>query len=161
MATFTSTCDNTLTCTLDGSTSTDDQGIVSYVWTVLGGLVVGTGPVFTGTAPNPWTGDFTLTVTDAGGLSDSFTKLVDVTPPVTRYTWSCDASRFCVLDGTSSTDDQAIVSYEWAVPSLGLVVGTGPVFTATAPNPWTGEITLTVTDSGSLTDSATETITVN
>lgn len=82
-------------------------------------------------------------------------------PPVATFTSTCDNTLTCTLDGTSSTDDQAIVSYEWTVPSLGLVVGTGPVFTATAPNPWTGEITLTVTDSGSLTDSATETITVN
>ena len=158
MATFTSTCDNTLTCTLDGSNSTDDQGIVSYAWTVLGGLI-GTGPVFTGTSPNPWTGDVTLTVTDAGGLSDSFTKLVDVTPPVARYTWSCDASRFCVLDGTSSTDDQAIVSYEWSVE--GVVIATGSILTGTAPPGLTVDVTLTVADSGGLSDSATETITVN
>lgn len=79
-AAFTSSCSG-LTCTFNASGSTDDNGIVSYNWTF------GDGSSATGvTASRTYgaAGDYlvTLTVTDAGGLSDDQATPVSVSEPV-------------------------------------------------------------------------------
>ena len=46
-------------------------------------------------------------------------------PPVASYTVTCSPGR-CVLDGSSSTDDQGIVSYGWKVSVSGRAAELGP-----------------------------------
>ncbi len=64
-------------CDFDGSSSTDDVGVVAYLWTVPGE------PVRTGSTAvfgfNPGSSNsVTLTVTDGGGSSNSITKTITV-----------------------------------------------------------------------------------
>jgi len=81
VANFTFTCSTTIAhqCSFDGSSSTDDHGVTMYNWNWGNGRSeshVGA------TAKNTWSsaGTFsvTLTVTDAGGLTNAITKQVVV-----------------------------------------------------------------------------------
>jgi PKD repeat protein len=76
VARFTWTCTG-LTCTLDGRTSTDDNGIVSYNWD-LGKFPdrFASGSVVTTTYPHSGQRTVTLVVTDAGGLTNSVTQVI-------------------------------------------------------------------------------------
>ncbi|MBS2938787.1 PKD domain-containing protein [Nocardioides sp. J2M5] len=76
-ARFTATCDE-LTCTVDGSTSSDPEGdLASYAWT-FGDGGTATGPL----ASHSYAGDGTYTirleVTDGSGASDATTRQVTV-----------------------------------------------------------------------------------
>ncbi|MEP7327010.1 MAG: PKD domain-containing protein, partial [Gemmatimonadota bacterium] len=66
------------TCTLNASSSTDDVGIVSYVWKRPNGTQLGTGVMLTQAFPKAGSSQIVLTVTDGGGLSNSITKTVVV-----------------------------------------------------------------------------------
>ncbi|MEP7324430.1 MAG: S8 family serine peptidase [Gemmatimonadota bacterium] len=68
----------THTCTLNGSSSTDDVGIVSYVWKRPNGTQLGTGVTLVQAFPKAGSSQIVLTVTDGGGLSNSITKTVVV-----------------------------------------------------------------------------------
>ncbi len=68
----------THTCTLNGSSSTDDVGIVSYVWKRPNGTQLGTGVTLVQAFPKAGSSQVVLTVTDGGGLSNSITKTVVV-----------------------------------------------------------------------------------
>jgi Tol biopolymer transport system component len=79
VASFTYSCART-TCTFDGRTSTDDQGIVSYTWNLgrpPGGSV--TGAVVTFDYKRSGSYLVTLTVRDAAGNTHSTTKSITVT----------------------------------------------------------------------------------
>ncbi len=65
-------------CTLDGSSSTDDVGVVSYTWTTNSGAPTKSGAIITRVLETAGTYTNTLTVKDAGGLSNSVTKSVTV-----------------------------------------------------------------------------------
>ena len=68
----------TATYTLDGTASSDPEGQpLSYRWS-LGGTQVGTTATLSQTKPSG-TYTYTLTVTDAGGLSSSNTVTIKVT----------------------------------------------------------------------------------
>ena len=69
-------CQN-LTCGFDGSSSTDDAGVVSWAWNY-GDNTTGTGAVAPHTYANPGTYTVQLTVTDAVGLSSVATTEVTV-----------------------------------------------------------------------------------
>ena len=64
---------------LDGTGSTADSGIVSYVWSVAGNQVA-TGAQPTVMLPPAGTVEFTLTVTDTAGLTDTDTVTIHVNP---------------------------------------------------------------------------------
>jgi subtilisin family serine protease len=78
VANFTFSCNASHVCNFDGSSSTDDVGVVSYVWKRGNGTQLGTGVTLTQTFPG--TGNFviSLTVTDAGSLSNTKTVTVPV-----------------------------------------------------------------------------------
>jgi subtilisin family serine protease len=100
---------------------------------------------------------------NAGGLS-GFSNTADATtsaappnsPPVARYTWSCSGvpqGRNCSFNASSSTDDNGISSYAWDF-------GDGSTGTGVAPThrlAFRGifNVTLTVTDTNSVTESRT------
>ena len=167
VAAFTFTC-NGLTCDFDGTSSTDDVGVTSYSWTDSGANVIGSTATFSHAFAAAGSEDITLTVTDGGGLSDSDTQTVTVTdppppppgnqPPVADYTWSCDAARTCTFDGTTSTDDVGVVSWEWLIN--GVLRATGSVAAHSFGSNQTFPLTLRVTDGGGLTDEQVQTIDV-
>lgn len=163
VASFTFSCTG-LTCSFDGTGSTDDNGIVSYSWTDGSANVIGTAAQISYTFPAAGSDAITLTVTDAGGLTGTQTQTVTVTnppppnqAPTATYTWSVSGNQL-TLDASGSTDpDGSIVLYEWINANNGEVFGTGQVFTRSAP-PVARGVTLRVTDDGGLTATDTQTV---
>lgn len=156
------------TCVFDASSSTDDHGIANYAWKAS----VSSRPARTGVQhTRKWlstggnTYQETLTVTDGGGLTNSVTQTITIPPPATNqppvagFTLTCSAGQ-CVLDASSSTDDQGVVSYSWTAANR--PAKTGVTITrkwlATGGNTYLE--TLKVTDAGGLTSSRTRTITI-
>ncbi len=159
---------------LDASGSTDaDNGIVSYAWKQLAGptvtLINANSATPTFISPNVGTAGaamtFEVTVTDAGGLQDTDTCLINLTwvnaPPVAVAGADQDATigTEVQLDGSQSYDDDdtTIASFKWrqtegAPVELSDATAQNPVFVVPAGavegSPLTFE--LTVTDSGGL-----------
>jgi probable HAF family extracellular repeat protein len=163
VAAFTVTCP-TLQCTFDGSSSTDDAGIVKYTWSWGNGRSEShSTPVSKNTFASAGTYCVTLTVTDAQGLTGSVTKSVQVPtaapnqPPVAAIgSYTCSGQQYphqCSFDASASTDDKGIVSYTWNWGNGRVETKKGP----TARNTWasagTYVVTLTVTDTDGLTGS--------
>jgi len=117
VASFTKAC-TALTCTFNGSSSSDPDGsIAAYFWN-FGDGESATGPTTTHTYSAAGTFTVTLTVTDNGGVTGSQQQAVTVVvnnPPVASFTPpSCAVLIPCTFDGSSSKDpDGSIVSYEW------------------------------------------------
>ncbi|MBK7836036.1 MAG: S8 family serine peptidase [Gemmatimonadetes bacterium] len=65
-------------CTFNGTSSTDDVGVVSYAWVAHVGETPKTGAIKTLWMGLAGTYNVTLTVTDAGGLKNSITKAIVV-----------------------------------------------------------------------------------
>jgi hypothetical protein len=83
VARFTYSCTASLFCSFDGSGSTDDRGILAWVWTVDGQKIGVLQSKYIGVQFNtPQTIDLTLTVTDTRGITDSVTKQVVIGEPV-------------------------------------------------------------------------------
>ncbi|MEP7327011.1 MAG: S8 family serine peptidase [Gemmatimonadota bacterium] len=165
MAAFTYSCTTGLSCTFNGTGSSDDVGIVSYSWTLSGGNQVANTATFNRQFTGTKTFDLTLTVTDGGGLNNSVTHTVVVQgggnqPPTASFTFSCSAANHsCNFDGSGSSDDVGVVSYSWQRTN-GTVVGSGVTFNQVFPRAGTFKIVLVVTDGGGLTGSQTQTINV-
>lgn len=165
VADFTATCSN-LTCTFDGTASSDPDGsVVGYSWTVPSGSVVSTAPTFTRTFPSPRTLTIILTVTDNSGGTNSVSKQVVVPgggnqSPVASFTYSCNASHACTFDGTGSSDpDGSVVSWRWTTPG-GAVVSNSSIFSKTFSSARTISLVLTVTDNGGATGTVTQQVVV-
>lgn len=179
VARFTWACDlPTLTCTMDASTSTDDQGIVSFTWKSSDP----TYPNKSGTViyrymektrnTLPW--DETLTVADAQGVTHSVTQTITPPPllpgnqpPVADFTIACNATKhYCDLDARSSSDDQGLsnLTFAWSTndplrpPRTGQVVRRFGI-DGTA-GPWSYTETLTVRDAGGLTHSVAKVVVI-
>ncbi|XP_075709476.1 dyslexia-associated protein KIAA0319-like protein homolog [Rhinoderma darwinii] len=112
--------------TMDGSRSTDDQKIVSYLWEKTQGpegvkIENFNGSIATVTGLQVGEYAFTLTVTDDRGLQDKATVSVIVKeemnkPPVAKIAGNVVITlptNTAELDGSKSTDDKGIVSYQW------------------------------------------------
>jgi aqualysin 1 len=162
VARFTWSCP-ALSCTLDASSSSDDNGIVSYSWNLdRFPDPTASGVVVTADYPHVGTRIVTLTVTDAGGLSNSVTKTITVgatnQAPVATFTVSC-TDLTCFFDSGASTDDKGIAT---RVFNFGDGQSATGVVTATHTYAAGGTYTpqLTVTDAEGLTGSASRSITV-
>ncbi|XP_076827673.1 dyslexia-associated protein KIAA0319 isoform X2 [Brachyhypopomus gauderio] len=112
---------------INGSQSSDDKGVVRYVWEQV------SGPLWEGVAPmdtpvlrlqsiSPGEYTFKLTVTDSEGLTDSTTATVRVRPkddpPVARAGSDQVISlplNHLTLWGNQSSDDHVISSYLWSL----------------------------------------------
>jgi PKD repeat protein len=107
---------------LDGSNSTDNAAIVSYVW-AFGDGVSGTGPMPTHAYEQPGEYTATLTVTDQAGNTDTDTVKVivrDITPPTAdassnlgNGTIRTDENTTIEFDAGGSRDNVAIANYTW------------------------------------------------
>ena len=82
VARFTYSCTASLFCSFDGSGSTDDRGILAWVWTVDGQKIRVLQSKFIGVQFNsPQIINLTLTVTDTRGITNSITKPVVIGGP--------------------------------------------------------------------------------
>ncbi len=163
--------------TVDGSSSSDDDGISTYGWTKISGgsatitSASSASTLISGLAAGTYV--FRLTVTDSGGLTatDDITIVVfqaannspvaeagnpqNITLPTNSVT----------VNGSGSSDDNGIVSYQWArVSGTGVPVIVSPNSASTSINNLSAGIhtfRLTVTDADGLTDTDDIQITVN
>ena len=154
-----------LTCTFDGSKSTDPDGIASYAWN-FGDGSTGTGAKANHTFPSG--GDFTvkLTVTDRKAGSGSTTVVARVTAPrvnkapIASFEVTC-IDLTCGANASGSSDpDGSIVSYQWAFGDGTGASGVNPlghVF----PGAGSYEVTLVVYDNDGAAGSATRTVAVS
>jgi PKD repeat protein len=168
--------------TLDGSFSLDiDDGIVSYLWTQIGVSTVtlsnpaASQPAFTApnVGPEGASLTFNLTVTDAGGLQNTDSCIVNVSwqnePPtavVAPDYMETTEGTLVTLDGSASTDsDDGIALYLWTQidgDPVSLSDPTSAVTTFTAPKTEplgkNIKLKLTVKDHGGLQGTADSSI---
>ena len=163
-ASFTASCSN-LTCSVNGSGSSDADGsIVSYAW-MFGDGQAGTGATASRTYAAAGTYTVTLTVTDDRGGTATTTRTVTPTatppanvPPTASFTTSC-SNLTCSVNGSGSSDaDGSIVSYAWVFGDG--QTGTGATASRTYAAAGTYTVTLTVTDDRGGTATTTRTVTV-
>jgi len=131
VAAFTFSCTG-LTCSFNGTSSSDDVGVTSYSWN-FGDNTSGSGATVSKTYASAGTYSVTLTVTDAGNLSNATTRSVSVAAaanqaPVAVPVVHCNGTTTCTFDGTRSTDDQGVVGYEWRT-ARNKVISTEPTWT--------------------------------
>jgi len=164
VARFTVSCAG-LTCTLDGSSSTDDAGVVRFDWD-LGQFPnpTATGAVVVVTYPHGPSRTVTLTVTDSGGLTSSVTRTFDVAAPANQaptasFTTSCDGLT-CTFDSDASGDDAGITVRAWDFGDGATLGGNQVVAPHTYAAGGTYTVSLTVRDAGGLTGTTTRTVTV-
>jgi PKD repeat protein len=163
--------------TFDANGSTDDGTITQYDWDFGdGNVALDAGPTpshtyaFDALATYPVNYTVTLTVTDDGGLTGTAGSTATIaanTAPtaVANGPYTGSVGTPVAFDGTGSTDDSAIVSYDWDFGDGN--TGTGPTpshtyeFDAMATYPVVYNVTLTVTDdSGTSSTPAAATATI-
>ncbi|WP_116772097.1 PKD domain-containing protein [Maribacter litoralis] len=148
-----------------GDQSTDDVGIVDYLWDFKDGTVSSdANPVHTFDSVGTY--EVELTVTDADGLTNSTTITITVSPvngaPVAVATSDIAEGEVPLevsFTGDQSTDDVGIVDYLWDFKDGTVSSDANPVHTFDSVG--TYEVELTVTDADGLTNSTTITITVS
>ena len=133
VARLTASC-TLLSCTYDGTASTDDAGVVGHHWQ-LGDGATADGSTASHTYSGAGTYAVTLTVTDAAGLQDSATTTVTVSdqPPAA-------GAAFVAAAATDANTRRAGVSVPGAVQAgdrLLLVVTTNRAATISVPSGWT------------------------
>jgi PKD repeat protein len=153
-----------LSCTYDGSTSTDADGaVVSFQWSFSDGASA-SGASVSHTWASGGTKTATLTVADDSGTSATKTVQFAVTnpadaPPQAAFTATCDQALGCHFDGSGSTDpDGTITGAAWAFGDG--TTGTGLVADHVYAAAGTYNVTLTVTDDQSASASKTTAVTV-
>ena len=154
-ASFTSSCTN-LTCSFDGSASSDSDGTISsYAWSF-----GASGVTASNTFASAGTYSVSLTVTDNNGATNTATQSVTVTappvntPPTAAFTWAC-TDLTCNFDGNGSSDaDGVINTYAWSFGAS--TVAASNTFASAG----TYSVTLTVTDNGGATGAVTHSIAV-
>ncbi|MEO8337511.1 MAG: PKD domain-containing protein [bacterium] len=160
VANFTSSC-STLSCAFDAS-NTSAQPTATYTWT-FGDATSGSGKTPTHTYAASGTYSVTLTVSDANGTS---TKVNSVTvaastnqAPVARFTVTCPTLK-CAFNGSTSSDDVGIVSYQWTWGNGRSETHAASSATNTFASAGTYMVTLTVTDGGGQTNSVSKAVQV-
>jgi PKD repeat protein len=153
----------------DGTLSTDNVGIVNYTWTFTYDAnpeeIWGITPSYTFVTPGVYT--VTLNATDAAGNSgydtveitvvDNEDPIADAGPDQTNN----DEGTTISFDGTASTDNVAIVSYEWEFDYEDNTItldGSSPSFTFTQVGDYV--VTLTVMDGEGNFDTDTMTVSI-
>jgi PKD repeat protein len=160
-AAFTFTCSG-LTCSGDGSASTDQDGTVqAYAWNFGDGTGgSGNGPTIQHTYAQAGTYTVGLTVTDNGEAAGTALKSVAVdapnTPPKAAFTVNCTGLRCTVDAGSSSDSDGAIAGYSWTFGDA--AVGSGRTTSHDYAKAGTYTLTLTVTDDDGASAAASQKI---
>ena len=147
----------------DGSGSSDSDGsIVSYDWD-FGDTTTGTGMSPTHAYAGSGTFTVTLTVTDNDGATDTDTTTATINAPPTADAgglYNGFEGVAVSFDGTGSSDNGSIVSYDWDFGDGSTGTGMSPTHTYATAGLYT--VTLTVTDNGppTLTDTATTVVSI-
>ncbi|MGM0591911.1 MAG: PKD domain-containing protein [Halobacteriota archaeon] len=151
--------------TLDGTQSSDNGDIVSYVWN-FGNGTTASNATATPTYSTPGTYTVTLTVVDSAGNTDSDTVTVTVVENESHGPTAhagddreVETGVAVTFDGTNSTADGTIVSYEWDFGDG--TDATGATVNHAFSTVGTYTVTLTVTDDAGNTDTDTLVVTVN
>ncbi|MBE7190381.1 PKD domain-containing protein, partial [Jatrophihabitans endophyticus] len=158
-AAFTSGCTQ-LSCTFDGTGSTDPDGsITSYAWDFADGTTA-TGATPSHTFTTGGTHFVTLTVTADSGATDIATHAVDTNaPPVAAFTSACTRLK-CTFDASTSTDsDGKVESYFWDLGDE--TTSTKKKLTHMYAIGGTHMVSLTVSDNSGATDTVTRAVTTN
>lgn len=153
---------------LDGSTSSDAEGPITYEWFLLFGpnippQPIGTGPTVSGTL-QLGNHNIMLRVRDSGGLTSTAFHQIEVrnAPPVAVIApfpqLECSAGgALANLNGASSTDvDGTIVNYSWTSGAGNRTGAASTLFVPLGVTP----VSLTVRDNNGATGSASASITV-
>ena len=154
--------------TLDGTASTDNQGIVSYTWYVedWGGTFTFSSATVLYTWYQPRAYEVTLKVVDAAGNVGTLTQtavVLDVTPPTAAFTLSAsfDEDTLQALDGRASDDNVGVVSWEWLIEGAGVSdYLSGDVASYVFEQPGTFTVTLAVGDAAGNTGTRSHSVTV-
>jgi PKD repeat protein len=152
--------------TLDGSESSDNGVIVDYHWDLGdGNSINGTKPDLEYTFTNPGVYTVTLTVTDAGGNTDSDSITInvwDITAPEAVAIMPDEPVEDVPLhfDASTSSDNVGIVTYEWNFGDGKTYEGLYENVTHTYSIPGTYTVILTVKDAASYEDTIESQITV-
>ena len=146
----------------DGSGSSDNVDIVSYVWN-FGDGTTGTGVTITHTYTEPGTYTVTLNVTDARSnwdTDDVVITVVDVTSPVADAgpDQTVDEDTLVTLEGWRSTDNVGVISWTWTFIDVTPQTLTGENVTYTFTTPGIYTVTLEVSDAAG--NHATDTVTI-
>ena len=148
-----------------GSNSTDDKEVVKYTWNFKdGNTSTEADPTHTFTEAGSY--KVLLTVEDEEGLKGTKTITITVSDPSNEAPTaeananpkSGEAPLTVNFNGSNSSDDNGIVSYQWDFDGNGSATSQKP--TRTFDNPGTYNVTLTVKDAQGLEDTDTVTITV-
>jgi parallel beta-helix repeat protein len=155
--------------TLNGTGSTDNVGVVRYIWTFIEGLqtkvLQGKSPFYNFTMPGIYS--ITLNVTDSAGNSDTDTLTIsvnDVTAPVANagLDISVDEGTAVIFNGSGSTDNVGIVNYTWTFNDGAgdfMLYGASPSHTFSIPGAYMSR--LNVSDASGLWGADTMLVTVN
>jgi len=141
--------------TLDGSGSSDKNGIVSYTWIVPNEKTLG-GMITTNMFETPGIYTITLKVTDPAGnyaTDNVVITVLDITKPVAKatYTVICHLIVWtATFDASASTDNVGIVSYEWDFGDG--TTATGQTASHTYSKAGVYNVTLTVRDAADNTN---------
>ena len=162
VAAFAVDCDQ-LACSFDGTGSTDDRTVDSYLWN-FGDSKSATGATPEHTYDEAGTYTVVLTVTDDEGLTDTESKSVTVTvsppnqAPVAAFTSSVSGLT-ASFDASGSTDsDGTIASYAWKFGDGTTATGVRPSKTYAGSGSYNVE--LTVTDDDGATTAVTKAVAV-
>lgn len=148
--------------------SSDDGMIVSYLWDFGDGATSQGSSSVSHTYLADGTYSVVLTITDDGGLSDTFSLPVSVTassnaPPDAQFTMNTSngtAPLTVTLDASLSSDNGQIVNYEWNFGGSGATAsGRTAMHTYNQAGNYT--VTLTVTDDGGLAAATTRQVVVS
>jgi PKD repeat protein len=155
--------DEGATVAFDGSASTDpDDTIADYAWD-FGDANTGSGPKPSHTYAEAGMYLVTLTVTDAGGKSDTQTTVAAI--GMGNLPLTADASGLyggaagvpMPFDSRGSSDpDGTIVAWDWDFGDGNGDTGRFPIYTYTSPGLY--QVILTVTDNEGATDQSTATV---
>lgn len=158
---------------LTGLESSDPDGrIEDYRWeieTVSGEIITTEYGRPTHTWSEGGTYEVTLIATDNGGKSSSVTRSIDIgnTGPTAELSYTPESPQYgeeVTLNGSQSSDnDGEVQSWDWKIETVGGMTETkfGPETTYAWEESGTYEVTLTVTDNGGATDTATQTVEVS
>jgi PKD repeat protein len=150
----------------DGSASTDNVGIISYVWTFTDGTLqtlFGVNPSYTFETPGVYT--VTLNVTDAEGHFTTDTVVItvrDVTPPLIEIgNYATVVENAPVnFDASGSYDNVGIIDYQWDFGDGTFENSTIPSVIHTYTKPGVYTVILTVVDETGNVNSASISIVV-
>jgi PKD repeat protein len=156
------------TCTFDGTSSTDNAGIVNYTWTFDDGTgdITLYGATISYTFNVPGVYNVTLNVTDAAGLWDVDmirVAVCDDTPPTADAgpDQNVDEDTLVTFNGSASTDNVGIINYTWTFndgTSDITLFGAAPSHTFNVPGIYT--VDLHVKDRSPFWDNDMMTVTV-